>query len=125
MTNADLQKLFGKCGPLVRSSFDANEFGQYLGTATVIYAKASAATRAIKEYNMAQIDNRTMRVEFAIAPAATTSSPQKQNTAPIAVKKAAAQPKALGVRKTAGRIGKSGKGRTLNVSGAARRGRRA
>lgn len=120
VTNSDLQKLFSKCGPLVRSSFDANEFGQYLGTATVIYAKASSATRAVKEYNLAQIDNRTMRVQFPMQPAA--DSPVKQAATPVAAKKPAAK-QAVGVRKTAGRIGKSGKGRTLNVSGAARRGR--
>jgi RNA recognition motif-containing protein len=50
---ADLQKLFGKCGPIINASFDTNEFGAYLGTATVIYSKASSAVRAIKDYNMA------------------------------------------------------------------------
>lgn len=50
---ADLQKLFSKCGPLINASFDTNEFGAYLGTATVIYSKASSAVRAIKDYHMA------------------------------------------------------------------------
>ena len=63
---ADLQKLFGKCGPLINATFDTNEFGSYLGTATVIYMKASSATRAIKDYNMAQIDNRPMKVQYAM-----------------------------------------------------------
>lgn len=58
----DLQKLFGKCGPLINATFDTNEFGAYLGTATVIYSKASSAARAIKDYNLAQIDNRPMKV---------------------------------------------------------------
>jgi len=67
VTAADLQKLFSKCGLLISARFDTNEFAQYIGTATVIYAKASAAARAIKDYNLAQIDNRTMRVEYASA----------------------------------------------------------
>ena len=62
----DLQKLFGKCGPLINATFDTNEFGAYLGTATVIYSKASSATRAIKDYNMAQIDNRPMKVSYSM-----------------------------------------------------------
>lgn len=67
VTAADLQKLFSKCGLLISARFDTNEFAQFLGTATVIYAKASAAARAVKDYNMAQIDKRTMRVEYAAA----------------------------------------------------------
>ena len=53
VTGQDLQKLFSKSGPLIKASFDTNEFGQFLGTATVIYSKASAATRAIKDYHLA------------------------------------------------------------------------
>lgn len=67
VTTQDLQKLFSKSGPLIKASFDTNEFGQFLGTATVIYSKASAAARAIKDYHLAQIDKRTMRVEYATA----------------------------------------------------------
>ena len=69
VTPQDLQKLFGKCGPLIRASFDTNEFGGYLGTATVIYSRASSAVRAIKDYNLAQIDNRQMKVGYANAAA--------------------------------------------------------
>lgn len=65
VTPSDLQKLFGKCGPLIRASFDTNEFGGYLGTATVIYQRASSAINAIKDYNLAQIDGRPMRVFYA------------------------------------------------------------
>jgi RNA recognition motif-containing protein len=53
VTGQDLQKLFSKSGPLIKASFDTNEFGQFLGTATVIYSKASAAARAIKDYHLA------------------------------------------------------------------------
>lgn len=31
--------------------FDRNEFGQFLGSATIVYEKAEDATQAIKEYN--------------------------------------------------------------------------
>jgi RNA recognition motif-containing protein len=63
----DLQKLFGKCGPLINASFDTNEYGAYLGTATVIFSKASSAARAIKDYHLALIDNRPMKISYAIA----------------------------------------------------------
>ena len=39
--------------------------GQYLGSATVVYAQASAARNAIKEYNGAQLDDRVMKIEYA------------------------------------------------------------
>lgn len=61
----DLQKLFGKCGQLVSATFDKNEFGAHLGSATVIYLKAQGAAKAIKDYNMAKIDDRTMKVQYA------------------------------------------------------------
>lgn len=64
VSTQDLQKLFAKCGPLIRASFDMNEFGGYLGTATIIYSKASSATRAIKDYHLAQIDGRPMKVMY-------------------------------------------------------------
>lgn len=70
----------------------------------MIYSKASAATRAIKDYNLAQIDNRTMRVDLAA-----------QQT--LAAKPVETAQRAIPARKTDGRIGKSGRGRTLNVTG--------
>jgi RNA recognition motif-containing protein len=66
VSQKDLHKLFSKCGPLITASFDTNEFGSYLGTATIIYSKASSAARAIKDYNNARIDNRPMRVHYAM-----------------------------------------------------------
>lgn len=50
---------------MIQARFDTNEFGQYLGTATIIYAKASAALRAVNDYNGASLDNRVMRVYYA------------------------------------------------------------
>ena len=56
-----------------------NEFGAYLGTATVIYSKASSASRAIKDYNMAQIDNRPIKVQYAMTPATNSQTGQVNN----------------------------------------------
>ena len=52
-----------------------------MGTATVIYAKAGAALRAINDYNGASLDNRMMKVALADEQAArvASSSPQKAN----------------------------------------------
>lgn len=50
---------------MIQARFDTNEHGQYLGTATVIYLKASAALKAINDFNGASLDNRVMRVYFA------------------------------------------------------------
>lgn len=50
---------------MIQARFDTNEFGQYLGTATIIYAKAQAALRAVNDYNGASLDNRVMKVYFA------------------------------------------------------------
>ena len=40
--------------------------GQYLGSATLIYAKANAASAAIMQFNGAQIDDRVMKIEYAM-----------------------------------------------------------
>lgn len=64
---------------MIQARFDTNEHGQYLGTATVIYFKASAATRAINDYNGASLDNRVMRVYYAEEPKAEIKPAQKPN----------------------------------------------
>lgn len=66
MTVTDLNKLFSKCGILINANFDKNMLGQYLGSATLIYHKASSATAAIKQYNNAQLDDRVMKIEYAM-----------------------------------------------------------
>ena len=48
--------------------------GQYLGSATLIYVKASSAANAIKQYNGAQLDDRVMKIEYAQS--AETSAPK-------------------------------------------------
>jgi len=46
--------------------------GQYLGSATLIYVKATSAATAIKQFNGAQLDDRVMKVEYALAQDTTT-----------------------------------------------------
>ena len=59
------------------ASFDKNMFGQYLGSVTVVFAQASAASNAIKSYNGAQLDDRVMKIEYA-----PVSSKQAKLTTP-------------------------------------------
>ena len=66
VTVSDAQRLFSKCGKLVSVGFDKNMHGQYLGSATIIYLKAKSAVAAIKQYNGAQIDDRVLKVEYAM-----------------------------------------------------------
>lgn len=66
VTVKDLKTLFSKSGPLVNASFDKNIHNQYLGSATLIYAAASGASNCIKTYNGAQLDDRVMKIEYAI-----------------------------------------------------------
>ena len=47
------------------ASFDKNMFGQYLGSATVVFAQAHSASNAIRNYNGAQLDDRVMKIEYA------------------------------------------------------------
>jgi RNA recognition motif-containing protein len=65
VTVSDLTKLFSKCGPLISASFDMNNFKQYLGSATIVYATTEGASRARKDYNGAMLDDRVMTVEYA------------------------------------------------------------
>lgn len=46
--------------------FDRNEFGQFLGSATVVYENPDDASKAIDEYNNAQLDERVLTVEHDI-----------------------------------------------------------
>lgn len=46
-----------------------------MGSATLIYVKATSAAEAIKRYNGAQLDDRVMKIEYALpmdVPKATT-----------------------------------------------------
>jgi RNA recognition motif-containing protein len=58
--------LFEKIGKLNQCRFDRNEFGQFLGSATVVYENIEDANKAIEEYNNAQLDDRVLTVEHDI-----------------------------------------------------------
>lgn len=64
VTNDDLKKLFQKIGDLRVCRFDRNEFGQFLGSATVTFERPEDAKRAVNEYNGAYLDDRVLTVEF-------------------------------------------------------------
>ena len=59
-----LQRLFEKIGKLVECRFDRNEFGQFLGSATVVYERQDDGQKAIEEYHGAQLDDKILTVEF-------------------------------------------------------------
>ena len=59
-----LQKLFAKWGDLKVCRFDRNEFGQFLGSATVTYENPKDAKTAIQEYNGAHLDDKVLTVEY-------------------------------------------------------------
>ena len=45
--------MFEKIGKLKQCKFDRNEFGQFLGSATVVYERPEDANKAIEEYHNA------------------------------------------------------------------------
>lgn len=51
--------------------FDRNEFGQFLGSATVTYEKPADAQQAIAEYHGAFLDDKVLTVEFDMVPQLT------------------------------------------------------
>ena len=62
------QKLFAKIGELEICSFDRNNFGQFLGSATVSYRRPEDAKRAIEEYHEAFLDDKVLTVEYDMVP---------------------------------------------------------
>lgn len=70
VSQQDVLQLFSQIGK-VRSAqlnYDAN--GRSKGVATVIFQRPGDAERAIKEYNSRTLDNRPMRIEVILDPAA-------------------------------------------------------
>ena len=61
-----LQRLFEKIGKLTKCQFDRNQFGQFLGFATVVYENAEDAKKAIDEYNGALLDDKVLTVEYDV-----------------------------------------------------------
>lgn len=66
VTNSDLKKLFEKHGPLEICSFDRNNFGQFLGSATVQYKRPEDAKAAKEDYHGGTLDDRVLIVEYDI-----------------------------------------------------------
>lgn len=58
------QRLFEKIGKLRECKFDRNEFGQFLGSATVVYERPEDSAKAIEEYHGAQLDDKVLTVEY-------------------------------------------------------------
>lgn len=81
--------------------------GQYLGSATLIYVKSTSAANAIKRYNGAQLDDRVMKIEYAMPKETprTNSSPMAKKPQRLQVIK-----KPLGVRRGNNAIQKRGSG---------------
>lgn len=71
VTNDDLKKLFAKIGELKVCRFDRNEFGQFLGSATVTYERPEHAQKAISEYHRCFLDDRVLTVEYDMVPIVT------------------------------------------------------
>jgi RNA recognition motif-containing protein len=72
VTNDDLKKLFQKIGELKVCKFDRNEFGQFLGSATVTFQRPEDAKLAVQEYNGAYLDDKVLTVEFDMVPTVTS-----------------------------------------------------
>lgn len=51
---------------MLECKFDRNEFGQFLGSATVVYEIREDADKAIEEYHNAQLDERVLIVEHDV-----------------------------------------------------------
>ena len=61
-----MRKLFDKVGKLRECKFDRNSFGQFLGSATVVYEESKDAAKAIDEYHGAYLDDKLLTVEYDI-----------------------------------------------------------
>lgn len=61
-----MKKLFAKIGELKGCRFDRNEFGQFLGSATVTYENPANAKQAIQEYHGAFLDDKVLTVEYSM-----------------------------------------------------------
>ena len=74
-----IQKLFAKIGDLKVCRFDTNEFGQFLGSATVTYERQEDAKQAIVEYNGAFLDEKVLVVEYDMVHASQKPPAQAGN----------------------------------------------
>jgi RNA recognition motif-containing protein len=75
VSNDDIKKLFAKIGELKVCRFDRNEFGSFLGSATVVYVHPEDAKKAIKEYHGAFLDDKVITVEYGVVPHTQKQTP--------------------------------------------------
>ena len=66
VSNEDIIALFAKKGSLSKCCFDRNDFGEFLGSATVIYQNPEDATKAINDYNDAILEGNILTVEHEV-----------------------------------------------------------
>jgi THO complex subunit 4 len=59
------QELFSTCGTVARSFIHYDVSGRSEGSATVVFEDRASAVDAIKQFNGVQLDNTTLKIEFA------------------------------------------------------------
>jgi len=64
ITHKDLMELFSKLGSLTKNKIEYDDLGRSKGTALIEYEKHESAVNAMKEYDGAVLDGRTISVEF-------------------------------------------------------------
>jgi RNA recognition motif-containing protein len=62
VSNEDLVQLFSKIGELSTCSFDRDNFGEFIGSATVCFKDPIDAKKAIEEYDGAYLDEMVLSV---------------------------------------------------------------
>lgn len=82
VTNDDLKKLFANIGELEMCVFDRNNWGHFMGSATVVYKRPEDAKRAIEEYHEAFLDDKVLTVEYDMVKT-TFPSPTEQKKGPV------------------------------------------
>lgn len=73
--------MFEKHGPLKICSFDRNNFGQFLGSATVEFKRPEDAKAAKEDYHGGTLDDRVLIVDYDLVK--TTINPEEQKKEPV------------------------------------------
>ena len=88
VNDADIHELFSEFGRLRRYGVHYNAQGSSIGTAEVVFTRASDAMKAIQAYQDVPLDGRPMRLHVAMSsfritqmPGATSPSPQRGTAA--------------------------------------------
>lgn len=89
--------------------FDRNEFGQFLGSATVTYERPESAKKAINKYHGAFLDDKVLTVEYDMVQQTTkvaanesgsrTKAPNSARSGAPQVKKSPSSGKTLRINK--------------------------